>query len=137
MLGDGKTQGSPVSRNPMPRRQPRHATTESSRSSRRSARNSLASSPTVMPWRTARSCSPQKLSNPGRSAGPSTSAPPSGFGRSSTRNALRAATDAVLGAEQERQRDPRRRREEIGGVDERAVHGGRIADEPDALAAQG
>ena len=84
MLGDGGIHGSPVSGNNIARFQPFIGTTVSSAPIRSSALNSCANSPMVNPCRNGISLPPTKLRNLLLSMGPSTTSPPSGFGRSST-----------------------------------------------------
>ena len=96
MLGDGITQGSPVSANVMGRHQPRAATTVRSQSSGRAKRapphgipaaTSRATSPIVNPCRTGTAPSPTNEVQRSCTVPPSIATPPSGFGRSSTTTA--------------------------------------------------
>ncbi len=103
MLGDGITQGSPVSANVIARRQPRAGTTVRSQSSGWAKRapphgmpaaTSRATSPIVNPWRTGTAPRPTNDAQPSCTVPPSMATPPSGFGRSRTMTATRARAAA-------------------------------------------
>jgi hypothetical protein len=96
MFGEGSTQGSPVSSYAIARRQPFIGTTCRSTSRASSARNISASSPTVMPWRTASGCIPTNERYSGSSTLPSTASPPIGFGRSRTTTRLPSRAQAAI-----------------------------------------
>ena len=87
-MGEGFTQGSPVSSNHCERRQ------FATRATIRSAPipyfwlNSVASSPTVIPWRAGIGYIPTNDLNFGSSSAPSTISPPIGLGRSRTTNGI-------------------------------------------------
>ena len=89
MLGEGFTQGRPVSSYQSPRRQPVSGTTLSETGIMRSAAAICANSPIVSPVRTGSSWGPVNDSRSRSSSGPSTTAPVIGFGRSSTTTGIR------------------------------------------------
>ena len=96
MLGDGFTHSNPVASNASARRQPSQGITVRSRSSFRSAANIVASSPTVMPWRSGIGWQPTNVPRPSSTTGPATETPSIGFGRSSTTKALSCSAAAFI-----------------------------------------
>ena len=90
MFGEGGVHGNLVSAHVMSRRQPRHGTTANRAGSPEGLSGSVgtsrrlsirASSPSVMPWRSATDLRARKLAHPSSTtAGPSTTSPPTGFG---------------------------------------------------------
>jgi len=95
-LGLGVTHGRPVSPHAMSRRHPSIGTTSSAQPIPFVSLSQRASSPTVIPCRSGIRWSPTNDSNPGRSIGPSTATPPTGFGRSSTTKGTPASAHASI-----------------------------------------